>query len=406
MSRTLRRPMIRGGRVSAYGTGIAAPLVPGYKGGGQIGGGIIAGLPHADGRYGFQEPIITGGDILKKNVPSSWEDLVSQEKFKSETIYDEDYLTEKFNDFVLRNKQNIETGGISETDLAYGMQIAQPISAEQQKFYDVYQDNPEQAYEYWKNDITNWGEKQEKQATEASNIGAKVDFGIETDVIPTELTPDQLRIQELENALAEKAEPTDIDAKAMVAENKELFADLLGIDKARGADISDMLLGFAGAEGDDTWSKFKAFTRDEAKRPGRRQKIEDAAGTLAIQDYIAGKRSKEQIEKLKGVETFKLDEQIKRLYPQADDDWLTAVRKSAGKDDSYSSSKVLKKALAGKFDTPLINPDQTKKDLAEISKDKEDFAIGFTIVTLKDGRKVIIEKTETDIKVRTDLPVF
>ena len=56
MSRTLRRPMFRGGRVSAYGTGIAAPLVQGYKGGGQIGGGIIYGLPHADGRYGFQNP--------------------------------------------------------------------------------------------------------------------------------------------------------------------------------------------------------------------------------------------------------------------------------------------------------------------------------------------------------------
>ena len=38
----------------------------------------------------------------------------------------------------------------------------------------------------------------------------------------------------------------------MVAENKALFADLLGLDKARGADISDMLLGFAGAEGDTT----------------------------------------------------------------------------------------------------------------------------------------------------------
>jgi len=36
MSRILRRPMFRGGSVSAYGTGIAAPLVPGYKGGGQM----------------------------------------------------------------------------------------------------------------------------------------------------------------------------------------------------------------------------------------------------------------------------------------------------------------------------------------------------------------------------------
>ena len=48
----------------AYGTGIAAPLVPGYKGGGQIGGGIIHGLPHADGRYGFQEPNNNGGNLM------------------------------------------------------------------------------------------------------------------------------------------------------------------------------------------------------------------------------------------------------------------------------------------------------------------------------------------------------
>ena len=55
MSKILRRPMFRGGRVSSYGTGIAAPLVPGYKEGGQIGGGIIYGKPMGD-RFGFAEP--------------------------------------------------------------------------------------------------------------------------------------------------------------------------------------------------------------------------------------------------------------------------------------------------------------------------------------------------------------
>ena len=66
MSRILRRPMFRGGRVSSYGTGIAAPLVPGYQGGGQIGGGIIYGKPMADGRYGFAD-VTTGGDLLNMN---------------------------------------------------------------------------------------------------------------------------------------------------------------------------------------------------------------------------------------------------------------------------------------------------------------------------------------------------
>ncbi len=59
MSRILRRPMFRGGgAVNSYGTGITAPLVPGYMGGGQIGGGIIYGKPMADGRFGFQKPIL------------------------------------------------------------------------------------------------------------------------------------------------------------------------------------------------------------------------------------------------------------------------------------------------------------------------------------------------------------
>ena len=60
MSRILRRPMFRGGRVSSYGTGIASGLADGgrvnYAGGGQIGGGIIYGQPMADGRYGFALP--------------------------------------------------------------------------------------------------------------------------------------------------------------------------------------------------------------------------------------------------------------------------------------------------------------------------------------------------------------
>ena len=59
MSRILRRPMFRGGgTVDSYGKGITAPLVPGYMGGGQIGGGIIYGKPMADGRFGFEAPVM------------------------------------------------------------------------------------------------------------------------------------------------------------------------------------------------------------------------------------------------------------------------------------------------------------------------------------------------------------
>jgi len=421
MSRILRRPMFRGGRVSSYGTGIAAPLVPGYQGGGQIGGGIIYGKPMADGRYGFADLEIDestiGANVVKKakDKTSNWEDLVALEEFSSVPKYDEDFLTNKFDSFVKGVERRVGYGedDAFQTDVDLGMQLQPPIDPDDAAFWKIYNEDPEQAYKYWKENISTWGTKQKKQMEHAKKIGADVDYGIKSDTSTTELTDDQKRIQELEaqnKALLEGAVEPEVDAKTAVAENKELFRDLLGYDKAKGQDISDMLLGFAGAEGDDTWSKAKSFFQDEAKRPGRAQKISDAAGTLAIQDYIAGKRSKEQIDKLKSIETFKLDEQIKKLYPQADDKWLLALRKAAGRDGSLSSDSTIKSALAPKAEKEgkPINANISKKDVKELLKDKDDFEIGYTIVTLggANGRKVIVEKTATDIGIREDLLIY
>jgi hypothetical protein len=65
MSRILRRPMFRGGRVESRGSGITTGLAHGgrvnYAGGGQIGGGAIYGKPMGD-RYGFQEPTLEPQD--------------------------------------------------------------------------------------------------------------------------------------------------------------------------------------------------------------------------------------------------------------------------------------------------------------------------------------------------------
>jgi len=409
--------MFRGGRVSSYGTGIAAPLVPGYQGGGQIGGGIIYGKPMADGRYGFEKPQKVGINLLEENIPNFGEaDLlkIKQEREYAEepTKLTDEYIREQFDKAVLKNKRNVETGGISETDLAYGMQIAMPVSGDDADFYKAIGQDKEGMYELWREgksglDDTNWNAA---QADQEKKYGVTLsDRSDKPEVDPNQKYLDQ--IAALEAQLAAKAVEPEVDAKTAVAENKELFRDLLGYDKAKGQDISDMLLGFAGAEGDDTWSKAKSFFKDEAKRPGRAQKISDAAGTLAIQDYIAGKRSKEQIDKLKSIETFKLDEQIKRLYPQADDEWVTALRKGAGKDGSLSSDSTIKSALAPRLRTgpdkgKALNTSISKNDLPEIQKDQDDFKIGLTIVTLKGGQKIIVEKTATDIKIRTDLPIF
>ena len=220
MSRILRRPMFRGGRVSSYGTGIAAPLVPGYKGGGQIGGGIIYGKPMADGRYGFADvdidESIIGANVVKaadekvKTPPSNYETILEGTAWAEEpTKLTDEYIREKFDKAVAKNKRFVETGGVSETDLAYGMQIAAPVNKYERSFYEANVADPEGTFEKWKD-----------------------------------------KIAALEAQIAAKAEEPEVDAKTAVAENKELFRDLLGYDKAKGQDISEMLLGFAGAEGD------------------------------------------------------------------------------------------------------------------------------------------------------------
>ena len=109
--------------------------------------------------------------------------------------------------------------------------------------------------------------------------------------------------QQLENEAEERPE---VDAKTAVAENKKLFAELLGGDKARSQDIGDMLLRFAAAPGSTTQEKFQTYLDAESKAgKGRLEKINETAAALAINDYVAGKRSAEDIKKLKEVATFK-----------------------------------------------------------------------------------------------------
>jgi len=360
MSRILRRPMFRGGRVSSYGTGIAAPLVPGYQGGGQIGGGIIYGKPMADGRYGFAE-VTTGEELLEKNVPNfGVADLkkITQEREYAEepTKLTDEYIREKFEDAVLKNKRNVETGGISETDLAYGMQIAMPVSGDDADFYKAIGQDKEGMYELWREgqsgiDDTNWNAAQAAQEK-------KYDVNLSDRTEKETIDPKDKLIADLKAQLIAKNEGAvepEVDAKTAVAENKELFRDLLGYDKAKGQDISDMLLGFAGAEGDDTWSKTKSFFKDEAKRPGRAQKISDAAGTLAIQDYIAVKRSKEKIEEFKKGKDYESGLKMQLSIPQKTDTFEEAKFKLTVGGISPTSPKGLKFLIGIKDDTPMAD---------------------------------------------------
>ena len=411
MSRILRRPMFRGGRVSSYGTGIAAPLVPGYQGGGQIGGGIIYGKPMADGRYGFKEPEKVGMELLEENIPNFGEaDLlkIKQEREYAEepTKLTDEYIREQFDKAVLKNKRNVETGGISETDLAYGMQIAMPISGDDADFYKAIGQDKEGTYELWREGKipglgdTNWNEAQAAQEK-------KYDVNLSDRSDKPQIDPDQKwkdKIAALEAQIAAKAVEPEVDAKTAVAENKELFRDLLGYDKAKGQDISDMLLGFAGAEGDDTWSKAKSFFRDEAKRPGRAQKISDAAGTLAIQDYIAGKKSKDALKLMMATEDYRPTAKVKAMLPKETDSLNESLIKFSTMNNTknVNSERTIKDALQHKTKKPVVRNTKIKLDDVENPNKQKNLQLGINIIE-KDNKKYYVEWDGTTVDIHQTL---
>ena len=343
MSRILRRPMFRGGRVSSYGTGIAAPLVPGYRGGGQIGGGIIYGKPMADGRYGFDKPQIVGGDLLFKEPALNQQQWEEQQKWKN---WKPEFQTES--DIQSAYEQALE----DEKALLDSLLIEGPLTPDKDFYTDL---DFLQSKEGKKKFFQDTKKKQDEKIKKAEAAGVNVTTELNEQVDTPEINEDKLEIERLKKLLEERAMEPEVDAKTAVAENKELFRDLLGYKEAKGQDISSMLLGFAGAEGDDTWSKTKSFFRDEAKRPGKAEKISDAAGTLAIQDYIAGKRSKEQIEKLKGIEDYKKDKLLQTKIPQQTDTLEEASFKLTAAGISPTSPKGLKFLIGIKDDTGMAD---------------------------------------------------
>ena len=129
---------------------------------------------------------------------------------------------------------------------------------------------------------------------------AQPDFGNEKLSVPED--PEQ-----------NKPSNTEISAEDLIRENAELFKELLGegqkekVKKARIGDASDYLLKFfegtqqEGATVGSAAADVAGFatSRDSRTEKARaaNEKVDQTATVLAINDYISGKRSKEDIQK-------------------------------------------------------------------------------------------------------------
>ena len=289
MSRTLRRPMFRGGRVDSRGTGITSGL--GYKKGGSVqerpgyllGGQILRAGLQAIPRYGRQG--LGYLQNLLRSKPSASKELVPPGyKFTDDFIGDFRRnlgVTGKFRDipgvspvlnYIAKNpKKSLGVGaafGLSDyTDmLPSGETIGRallPGKLERLIFDD---------------------EKEVEKVEEVQD-----DNSAELAAILNKLNADKKK--ELESKL-----PTEEDLEI----NKEKYSKLLGGDKARGEDISTMLLSFAGkalAPEADVKSAFGEFAAEQAKTPSKKSKVDESAAALAINEYIAGKKSKAELDR-------------------------------------------------------------------------------------------------------------
>ena len=131
------------------------------------------------------------------------------------------------------------------------------------------------------------------------------------------LTADQITILEqqkqldlMKELLKKSKTAKESDMEESVEIDKEKFAKILGKDKARGQDVADMLLSFSSkalAPEATVKSAFADFAADEVKRPSRVRKVGDSAAALAINAYIAGEKSKADLERALKATEGKLD---------------------------------------------------------------------------------------------------
>ncbi len=417
MSRILRRPMFRGGgTVNSYGTGITAPLVPGYMGGGQIGGGIVYGKPMADGRFGFEKPIIPdlmmpnsgitkGMDLLKRNQAIT-SGAVPFTSYNIPGVVDEKQGEKTIDDGKSKVVEDLDFSEM-DTDL-------QPPTTDYEKIPKYIEDidgdgirdlNPE----YLKNknffnEIFGGPFKKKGESFGKADKKGRVFEGMEGEIIgdPREPLPDSKKVKmpgDGEPTIKETEESLSIDPKDAIEANQKLFAELLGADKARGQDIGDMLLRFSGSGGNTLGEKFQNYVKAEsAAGPSRSEKIKQTAAGLAINDYVAGKRSDEQIQKLKEVESFRSRLSTDKFMIQEGDSWREALDKTVlkygGKEGKSGDVGIIGETI--KFFEPglTVFREDSISDKKFKSKDFfEDLDIGITIVTLKNGSKQIIKKT-------------
>ena len=287
MSRILRRPMFRGGRVDSRGTGITSGLS--YKQGGRV-GLRLGGSPYLTSPVQFSGDPFTSQAKLLQNI-----------KDQVNAVTGGEIVENQKNKSFLNNFDNL----FGEKDTV--KTITLPDGSTKQVLVQSEGPSPLVELNLGIIDREEYNKKIRDQKNEleddfevSGNVAGVREGETALDAIMREALAKKDNYNNQFGKKDDTEESTEI-SKADIEKNKELFAELLGGKKARGEDISNMLMSFAGKAlkpEATVKSSFGEFFEEEAKRPSSKTKVDQAAAQLAINDYIAGKRSKEATENL------------------------------------------------------------------------------------------------------------
>ena len=302
MSKILRRPMFRGGPVDSRGTGITSGLMDGGRVGFDTGGSPFLRTPIGGQIVEAQKkkPFLnfdtlndlnyTAGlsEAYKKTEPFKNIELTDTSVEKEETPTG-DILSKMTDDFDV-NESNIFEG------------------------YENFEDLPKPIQNVTSKTDFNRNKKEQADIKESiqSDINAEGFLpipGPEKGVIETD---DKGGIKLTTDPTGNIEQKTEMSARDLVRENADLFKEFLNegnekkLKDARIGDASDYLLKFfegsqrEGATVGSSAAEVAKFATSKDSKTERAkaaiEKTNDTATVLAINDYIAGKRSKEQIE--------------------------------------------------------------------------------------------------------------
>ena len=410
MSRILRRPMFRGGRVDSRGTGITANL--GYKSGGRVGYNVAGLVSPGMATELARGPRYSGQGLSGANI-------FQRALVKSKNL---PFIGKAMRPLFggLGGGAKLMTGGLGlfGAGALGGIGIGKGLDAitratdspEAYQFRkDAVRANPFLFDETSTDEFVEFSEELADKQKEGEAPGlypggyekflkdkgyVKDEDGrvVKKEEIVEKVETDTPEVEIKDKNAKDSKTEESLDVGADLKKTQKLFEELLGMDKARRRDVGDMLgrasAAFLGAP--SVKEGLADFMRTEsATGPGRGEKIGQTAAALAINDYIAGKKSKADLEKLLAAEKFRTDYKIKAVKEglSFDDKLLNAADKEGKSKKSISIIQSVVDDIFGEgvFKGPLPkdvnqleigavyvgdNEDKSAKIVYQINEDK------------------------------------